>query len=97
MGDFSQSRRRMLLGTARWVGGAVAVAATGAARPAHAFQSYVGNPESGVGQLYANRCGPSSEHAALISELQGKLERDSALPSLTAFCPLCGCPVTVAR
>ncbi len=97
MADFKQTRRQLLLGTAKWVGGFGAVAAAGIARPAQAFQSYVANPGSGVGLLYADRCGPGSEHAQLISELQTKLNGDPSLPSITVMCPLCGCPVTVTR
>ena len=97
MADVLRTRRQLLLGTARWVGGVASVAALGAARPAQAFQSYVAAPGSGVGLLYSDRCGPSSEHAQLISELQGKLESDPSAPSLTEMCPLCGCPVTVTR
>jgi hypothetical protein len=97
MADFSQTRRQLLLGTAKWVGGVASVAAIGVAQPAQAFRSYVANPASGVGLLYSDRCGPGAEHAQLISELQGKLESDPAVPSMTVMCPLCGCPVTVTR
>ncbi|HUN48183.1 MAG TPA: hypothetical protein VMU85_16750 [Stellaceae bacterium] len=97
MADLSRTRRQLLLGTARWVGGLASVAAVTAARPAQAFQTYVANPASGVGLLYADRCGPANEHAQLISELQNRLNSDPALPSLTVTCPLCGCPVTVTR
>jgi hypothetical protein len=97
MAKFAQTRRQLLLGTAKWVGGFASVAAVGVAGPAQAFRSYVANPASGVGLLYSDRCGPGSEHAQLISELQGKLESDPSAPSLTVMCPLCGCPVTVTR
>ena len=97
MADFSETRRRLLLGTAKWVGGFASVATVGAAGPAQAFKSYVANPCSGVGLLYADRCGPTSEHAQLIAELQCKLESDPSVPSMTVMCPLCGCPVTVTR
>ncbi len=97
MADFSQTRRQLLLGTAKWVGGFASVAVIGVAQPAQAFRSYVANPASGVGLLYSDRCGPGAEHAQLIAELQGKLESDPSLPSMTVMCPLCGCPVTVTR
>ncbi len=94
MRDFSRERRRLLLSTAAWLGGAATLAA---ARPAGAFQVFVASPDSSVGTLYANRCGPSSEHAAIVAELQARLAQDPALTSLTAACPICGCPVTVSR
>ena len=92
MVNFSQTRRQLLLGTAKWVGGFGAVAAMGVARPAQAFQSYVANPASGVGELYANRCGPGSGHAQLIAELQDRINRDPSLSPLTVLCPICGPP-----
>lgn len=97
MTNVSRTRRQLLLGTAKWVGGFASVAAIGVAGPAQAFQSYVAAPTSGVGLLYADRCGPGTEHAQLISELRGRLESDPSVPSLTVMCPLCGCPVTVTR
>src|SRR5258708_773555 len=97
MAKIAPTPREVLLGTAPAGGGCAWVAAIGVAGPAQAFRSYVANPGSGVGLLYSDRCGPGSEHAQLISELQGKLESDPSAPSLTAMCPLCGCPVTVTR
>ncbi|HTZ77810.1 MAG TPA: hypothetical protein VMC10_07875 [Stellaceae bacterium] len=97
MADFSQARRQLLLGTAKWVAGAGAVAAMGVSRPAEALQSYVANPGSAVGILYSDRCGPGNEHAALVAELERKLQIDPSLSPLTAMCPICGCPVTVTR
>jgi hypothetical protein len=67
------------------------------ARPADAFRLYQMNPGGGVGLIYANRCGPGSDHAALLAQLQAQLAADPSLSSLTATCPICGCPVIATR
>jgi hypothetical protein len=87
-------RRQLLLSAAAWVGGLATLAAS---RPARAFETYTANPTSKLGLAYSNRCGPSSEHAALTAQLRGDLARDPSAASLTATCPICGCPVTVSR
>ena len=92
--EFSRERRRMLLSTIGWFGGAAALVA---ARPGNAFEITEMSPQSSLGTMVANRCGPQSEHAAIVAELQAKLTADPALASLTTSCPLCGCPVSVAR
>ena len=46
---------------------------------------------------YSNRCSGPSDHAALKAELEAALARDPSPPSLSATCPLCGCPVVVTR
>lgn len=87
-------RRRLLLSTAAWVGGLAAVAATQSAR---AFQVEVMPPTSAMGRAYAARCGGSSEHAALIAQLQALLASDPSARSMSENCPICGCPVIVSR
>jgi hypothetical protein len=94
MSEVMHERRRLLLSTAAWVGGLAAVAA---ARPARAFQVEVMDPGSAVGRAYANRCGGSSEHAALIARLQALLTNDPSAQSLSETCPICGCPIIVSR
>jgi hypothetical protein len=94
MSEIMHERRRLLLSTAAWVGGLTAVAAT---RAASAFQVEELSPGSAVGRAYAERCGGSSEHAALIARLQALLTEDSSAASLTATCAICGCPVVVTR
>jgi hypothetical protein len=94
MSEVMHERRRLLLSTAAWVGGLAAVAA---ARPARAFQVEVMDPGSAVGRAYANRCGGSSEHAALIARLQTLLTNDPSAQSLSETCPICGCPIIVSR
>ena len=94
MSEIMHERRRLLLSTAAWVGGLAAVAAY---RPAPAFQVEETPPASAVGRAYAERCGGSSEHAALIARLQALLNEDPAAASLTATCAICGCPVVVTR
>ena len=84
----------MLLSTAAWIGGLTALMS---ARPAEAFRLYQMNPEGGVGLIYANRCGPGSDHAALRTQLQAQLAGDPSATTLTVTCPICGCPVTVNR
>jgi hypothetical protein len=94
MSETLHERRRLLLSTAAWVGGLAAVAAT---RPARAFQVEEMPPTSAVGRAYANRCGGSSEHAALIARLQTLLADDPSARSMSETCPICGCPIIVSR
>ena len=94
MSEVMHERRRLLLSTAAWVGGLAAIAA---ARPARAFQVEEMPPTSAVGRAYANRCGGSSEHAALIARLETLLANDPSVPSISETCPICGCPIIVNR
>jgi hypothetical protein len=94
MSEVMHERRRLLLSTAAWLG---SLAAAAAARPAHAFQVEEMPPTSAVGRAYANRCGGSSEHAALIARLQALLASDPSAQSMSQTCPICGCPIIVSR
>ena len=94
MSEITHERRGLLLSAAAWVGGFAAFAAT---RPARAFQVEEMPPTSAVGRAYANRCGGSSEHAALIARLQALLANDPAARSMSETCPICGCPIIVSR
>jgi hypothetical protein len=94
MSEILHERRRLLLSTAAWVGGLAAVAAT---RSARAFQVEVMPPTSAMGRAYANRCGGSAEHAALIARLQTLLANDPSARSMSETCPICGCPIIVSR
>jgi len=94
MSEVMHERRRLLLSTAAWVGGLAAVAAT---RPARAFQVEEMPPTSAVGRAYANRCGGSAEHAALIARLEALLANDPTARSMSETCPICGCPIIVSR
>jgi hypothetical protein len=92
-----KSRRDLLVTTAIWAGGALATALLFSARRAGAFEIYEAPATSGLGLAYTNRCGPASEHSAMTMRMKGELARDSAAPSMTEQCPICGCPVTVWR
>jgi hypothetical protein len=94
MSEVMQERRRLLRSAAAWVGGLAAVAAT---RPARAFQVEEMPPASAMGRAYANRCGGSSEHAALIARLEALLASDPSAQSMSETCPICGCPIIVSR
>jgi hypothetical protein len=94
MSERIHERRRLLLSTATWIGGLAAVAAT---RSARAFQVEVMPPTSAIGRAYANHCGGSSEHAALIARLQTLLANDPSARSMSETCPICGCPIIVSR
>ena len=94
MSEVMHERRRLLLSSAAWVGGLAAVAA---ARSARAFQVEEMPPTSAMGRAYANRCGGSSEHAALIARLQTLLANDPSARSMSETCPICGCPIIVSR
>ena len=93
MSEILHERRRLMLSTAAWVGGFAAIAAT---RSAHVFQVEEMPPTSAVGRAYANHCGGSAEHAALIARLETLLANDPAR-SMSKTCPICGCPVIVSR
>ena len=94
MTKFSKARRKFLLSTAAGVSGVTALVS---ARPADAFRLYTMNPAGGVGLVYANRCGLGSDHAALLAQLQAQLAANPSLGSITATCPICGCPVIATR
>jgi len=94
MSEITHERRGLLLSTAAWVGGLPAAAAT---RPARGFQVEEMPPTSAIGRAYANRCGGSLEHAALIARLQALLANDPAARSMSETCPICGCPIIVSR
>jgi hypothetical protein len=94
MKEVMHERRRLLLSTAAWVGG---LAAAAAGRPARAFQVEEMPPTSAMGRAYAKSCGGPSEHAALIARLETLLTSEPAAQSMTATCPICGCPIIVSR
>ena len=94
MSEILHERRLLMLSTAAWVGGFAAIAAT---RSAHVFQVEEMPPTSAVGRAYANHCGGSAEHAALIARLQTLLANDPSARSMSETCPICGCPVIVSR
>jgi hypothetical protein len=94
MSEITHARRHLLLSTAAWAGG---LAAAAAIRPARAFQVEEMTPTSAVGRAYAQRCGGASEHANLVARLQAQLADDPSATTMTATCPLCGCPVVVNR
>jgi len=87
MSEIMHERRRLLLSTAAWVGGLAGVAVT---RSARAFQVEEMPPTSAIGRAYADRCGGSAEHAALLAN-------DPSARSMSETCPICGWPVIVSR
>jgi hypothetical protein len=94
MTNLERDRRRLLLSTVAWVAGITAVATT---RRANAFQTQEMPASSKLGIAFSQRCGTQSQHATLIAKLQSMLAQDSSRQSMTATCPICGCPVTVSR
>jgi hypothetical protein len=92
--NIARERRHLLRSAAAWVGAAAAFAAT---RSAGAWQVEEIAPESPLGSAIANRCAGSSDHAALVAQLQAQLAKEPSASSLTAKCPICGCPVIVSR
>jgi hypothetical protein len=87
-------RRQLLQSSAAWVAGAVAFVLAPRAR---AFEVQSVNPKSPLGLDYSNRCRAATDHAALKAELEAALAKDPSAASLSATCPLCGCPVVVTR
>jgi hypothetical protein len=94
MTTHERDRRSVLLSTVAWAAGITAIALT---RQAKAFQIEDVSPSSLDGLAISQRCGPASEHTALIAKLQTMLNQDSSRDSITAICPICGCPVVVTR
>lgn len=94
MEEVNRNRRLLIQATASVLGGSAAAAF---ARPAGAFEIVPLEPGSGAARDYADRCGGPQEHAALVQKLRQVLTRDPALASTSAVCPICGCPVAVAR
>ena len=94
MGDFVQDRRRLLRSTAAWFIGGAALTAT---RTAKAWETGSLSPTSPLGIAVTNRCGGATDHAWLVAQLKAELAADPSAQSLSAVCPLCGCPVMVSR
>ena len=92
--DFVKGRRHLLRSAAAWIGATAAFAVT---RRAEAWQVEVISPKSALGLAYAKRCGGPADHSALIAQLQAQLSKEGSATSLTATCPICGCPVVVSR
>ena len=94
--DQRVSRRSLLLGTVM-VGGGVLLAG-----PARAFSVVQGRDvDTSTAFALSNRCGPASEHAAIMSSLEARLAGSSgpsgSTVSASEVCPICGCPVTATR
>jgi hypothetical protein len=94
MNDVPRGRRQLLGSAAAWVGG---VAVLAAMRPARAWQVGEIDPKSPLGLAYAKRCSGSSNHAVPVAQLRAQLARDFSASSLSAACPVCGCPLIVDR
>ena len=89
-----QNRRKLLQATAALLGGGTAFSFTA---PAGAWQTIEVDPESPLGKDYNARCGSDAQHAAVQAQLRGALMKDPALKSVSAPCPVCGCPVSASR
>jgi hypothetical protein len=91
------SRRNLLLGTACGAG-LLPLAVPSRAR---AFSTEDIVPGSGLGIAYANRCGSDAEHAAIRADLEQRLAAQPGAPgaaaTISAVCPICGCPVYASR
>jgi hypothetical protein len=88
-----QSRRKLLQATAVLFGSGTALSFG----PAAALQLVEIDPESPLAQEYNARCGGDPQHAALQADLRAALLRDPSTKSLSAPCPICGCPISVSR
>jgi hypothetical protein len=91
--------RRSLLHSLAWGGGLAGLLLHGRAAAALTVQQL--GHESAIGADIAKRCGPASEHAALLAELEAKLAESEAPAGTTLAastnCPICGCPVIATR
>jgi hypothetical protein len=88
-----QSRRKLLQATAVLFGGGTVLSFG----PAEALQPVEIDPASPLAQEYNARCGGDSQHAALQADLRTALLKDRSRKSLSAPCPICGCPISVSR
>lgn len=89
-----QKRRSLLQAAGVLLGGGTVLSFTSAAG---AWSVDSVSPDSPLGLAYSNRCGGASEHAALQSQLRIALRKDPSESSISATCPICGCPVVVSR
>ena len=91
-------RRSFLLSTAG-VGGAFALLAGSGSARAFTIQSIPA--QSGLGVAFANRCSGNAEHAQILARLESVLAARGGAPgssqSMTAYCPICGCPIIASR
>jgi hypothetical protein len=94
MNDRVQSRRGLFQATGALIASGVAFTFI---RPADAWQVEQVDPASPTGVAYSGRCGGDSRHDALQTKLRAALSADPALRSLSANCPICGCPILVSR
>lgn len=94
MTDATRGRRRLLQAAGALVAGG---AVQSFAPAANAWTVEEISPDSPIGLAYSNRCGGASEHAALQAQLKAELLADPSARSLSATCPICGCPVIVGR
>jgi hypothetical protein len=94
MEDVNKQRRRLLQAAALMAGTTAPFAFAPGAR---ALQVVPLEPGSPAGQAYSERCGGDQEHAALVQKLRAALAGDPTSASLSAPCPLCGCPVVASR
>ena len=94
MSEFMQDRRRLLRSTAAWFLGGAALTTT---QSANAWEMMSLSSTSTLGLAVANRCGGATDHAWLLAQLKTELAADPSAQTLSAICPLCGCPVSVSR
>jgi hypothetical protein len=72
-------------------------------RPASAMTESKLAAGSELGIAYANRCGgaDASAHQKMLSDLQAVLMQEPGIKGetlvKTAYCPICGCPITATR
>jgi hypothetical protein len=94
MADVNEERRRLLQAGALLVGAAPSF--TFVTR-ANAWDVTPLDPASPAGLAYSNRCGGSQEHMALLGSLRSELAANPSVSSMSATCPICGCPVIASR
>ena len=91
-------RRAFLLGTVALGGG---VAGLAVMRPASALTLEKIPSASPLGVAFSNRCQPNAEHDRIRAMLEQQLAGQTGTPgtyiSQQAYCPICGCPITVSR
>jgi hypothetical protein len=94
MDEVNKERRRLLQAGALLLGAAAPLTF---ASTANAWDVQPLDPASPEGLAYSNRCGGSQEHMALLRGLRRELAANPSAASLSATCPICGCPVIASR
>jgi hypothetical protein len=98
MGGKSLNRRAFLFSTAS-IGGLLALVSR--LGTANAFEIQTLRPNSPLALQIKNHCSTSAYHQEILIGLERDLMKKTGTPgkllTLTAYCPICGCPIVATR